>query len=105
MGGTRDVPYFLVCNAACVVCVVTLAGCKLTVRPSRVGTDAAAVAFAWANTFEAGVEAIKFYGGADVGYRTMLDALLPASAALKSALTSGSAPMDALAAAVSHVTI
>ena len=33
--------------------------------------------------FIQGVEAIQFYGGAQAGYRTMLDALLPASAALQ----------------------
>ena len=32
--------------------------------------------------FKAFVAAIKFYGGADRGYRTMLDALLPAVDAL-----------------------
>lgn len=32
--------------------------------------------------FEAGVEAVSFYGGAQVGSRTMLDALVPAAAAL-----------------------
>jgi dihydroxyacetone kinase len=33
----------------------------------------------WPAAFAAGVAAVKFYGGADVGYRTMLDALLPAA--------------------------
>mmetsp|Transcript_21554 Transcript_21554/g.30882 ORF Transcript_21554/g.30882 Transcript_21554/m.30882 type:complete len:514 (+) Transcript_21554:235-1776(+) len=36
----------------------------------------------WALALQAGVDAIKFYGGADVGMRTMLDALVPAVAVL-----------------------
>ena len=37
----------------------------------------------------AGVDKIMFYGGAKAGNRTMLDAILPASEALRSALVSG----------------
>ncbi|KAJ7542479.1 hypothetical protein O6H91_10G108400 [Diphasiastrum complanatum] len=37
----------------------------------------------WLAAFEAAVAAVSTYGGASAGYRTMLDALLPASAALK----------------------
>lgn len=37
----------------------------------------------WSKGFIAGVEAIRRYGGADRGMRTMLDALLPASQALR----------------------
>lgn len=37
----------------------------------------------WIGSLEAGVNAIKYYGGADVGMRTMLDALVPAVEGLK----------------------
>jgi 2-keto-3-deoxy-6-phosphogluconate aldolase len=37
----------------------------------------------WIQAFEKGIQAIKFYGGADVGMRTMLDALIPALDQLK----------------------
>jgi len=38
---------------------------------------------AGADSLEASVAAISNYGGASAGYRTMLDALIPASAVLK----------------------
>jgi hypothetical protein len=37
----------------------------------------------WIIAYEKGIEAIKFYGGADIGMRTMLDALVPALLQLK----------------------
>ena len=40
----------------------------------------------WSLAFEAGVEAMMKYGGAKRGDRTMLDALLPASEALRLAI-------------------
>ena len=42
----------------------------------------AAADAAWRPAFVAGVDAIQYYGGAEQGYRTMLDALLPAKRAL-----------------------
>lgn len=41
----------------------------------------------WASALQAGVEAMMFYGGASVGMRTMLDALVPACAALSAGAT------------------
>lgn len=43
----------------------------------------------WAAAFAAGVAAVQKYGGAGPGYRTMLDALLPAQHALQDALQQG----------------
>ncbi|KAF8674378.1 hypothetical protein HU200_048209 [Digitaria exilis] len=37
----------------------------------------------WANALQASIDAISRYGGARVGYRTMLDALIPASEILR----------------------
>jgi dihydroxyacetone kinase len=39
----------------------------------------------WSDALSAGVEAMSFYGGASVGMRTMLDALVPAVAAFSAA--------------------
>ena len=36
----------------------------------------------WRAAFHEGVQAVKFYGGAREGYRTMLDALCPADEAI-----------------------
>lgn len=46
---------------------------------------------ALAQAAQAGLDAIQHYGGARPGDRTMLDALAPATAALKKALTQGAA--------------
>ena len=50
-----------------------------------------------ADAAEAGLEAIQHYGGARPGSRTMLDALAPATAALKHSLTQGKQHMISLA--------
>jgi dihydroxyacetone kinase len=55
---------------------------------------------AWADAFQAGVDAVSELGGARPGDRTMLDALHPACAAVQDALTSGAAPREALARGV-----
>merc|ERR1712216_835713 len=54
---------------------------------------------AWSGAFLAGCEAIQFYGGAERGYRTMLDALLPAADALKAGDSLTAAAKAAMAGA------
>jgi dihydroxyacetone kinase len=57
----------------------------------------------WARALEKGVEAVKFYGGASVGMRTMLDALSPAVDVIRTAGAASVAaalPKDLLLAAV-----
>jgi len=54
----------------------------------------------WAQASGAGCEGIMALGGARPGDRTMLDALAPASDALRAALAEGRPPRDALSAAV-----
>ena len=54
----------------------------------------------WAAALQAGAEGIKEVGGADVGDRTMLDALVPMGDTLAERLAAGDAPAAALAAAV-----
>jgi dihydroxyacetone kinase len=56
---------------------------------------------AWADAFAAGSARVGAVGGAAVGERTMLDALVPASEALASALRAGRSMPDALDAAAS----
>lgn len=51
------------------------------------GAAAEAEEAEWAFALQAGVEAMMFYGGASVGMRTMLDALVPACAALSAGAT------------------
>jgi dihydroxyacetone kinase len=54
----------------------------------------------WAEALKAGAAGIAELGGAAVGDRTMLDALIPASEILTAALHAGQAPMAALNATV-----
>ncbi|XP_057514249.1 putative 3,4-dihydroxy-2-butanone kinase isoform X2 [Actinidia eriantha] len=49
----------------------------------------------WANALEAAIAAVSKYGGARAGYRTLLDALIPASLVLKERLVAGDDPADA----------
>ncbi|KAK3014448.1 hypothetical protein RJ639_010006 [Escallonia herrerae] len=49
----------------------------------------------WADALEAAIAAVSKYGGARAGYRTLLDALIPASSVLKERLTAGDDPADA----------
>ncbi|CAN6303760.1 unnamed protein product [Urochloa humidicola] len=52
----------------------------------------------WAVALEASVAAVSKYGGASTGYRTMLDALIPASTVLKQRLKAGEDPVTAFIA-------
>jgi dihydroxyacetone kinase len=49
----------------------------------------------WSAAFETAVAAVSKYGGASAGYRTLLDALIPASTTLKEKLASGEDPLKA----------
>ncbi len=55
---------------------------------------------AWARALRAGADGIREVGGAEVGDRTMLDALVPLADTLAAALDDGADPTDALARAV-----
>ena len=48
-----------------------------------------------AKAIQGGIDAVSKYGGAKEGYRTMLDALYPASREFQKALNGGSSPLDA----------
>ncbi|XP_029439053.1 triokinase/FMN cyclase isoform X3 [Rhinatrema bivittatum] len=55
---------------------------------------------AWAAAMDAGIEAMKRYGGADTGDRTMLDSLYPAAQELHALRSPGADAMQVLARAV-----
>ncbi|XP_012852771.1 PREDICTED: putative 3,4-dihydroxy-2-butanone kinase [Erythranthe guttata] len=49
----------------------------------------------WAAAFEAAIAAVSKYGGAKAGYRTLLDALIPAFSVLKEKLVAGEDSVEA----------
>jgi dihydroxyacetone kinase len=55
---------------------------------------------AWSAALQAATDGVREVGGAEVGDRTMVDALAPAAKALTAALAAGDSGQDALAAAV-----
>ncbi|MEU8231178.1 dihydroxyacetone kinase subunit DhaL [Actinoplanes sp. NPDC048967] len=55
---------------------------------------------AWSAALRAGTDGVREVGGAEVGDRTMVDALAPAAEAMAAALRDGGSGRDALAAAV-----
>ncbi|WVZ60301.1 hypothetical protein U9M48_010346 [Paspalum notatum var. saurae] len=79
MGGTTGILYDILCKAA----YASLKDTK-TVEAKH-----------WANALQASISAISKYGGAREGYRTMLDALIPASRILRERLEAGDDPLDA----------
>ncbi|XP_066400170.1 putative 3,4-dihydroxy-2-butanone kinase [Miscanthus floridulus] len=82
MGGTSGILYDILCKAA-----------YASLKQSSTVT-----ANKWADALEASVAAVSKYGGASAGYRTMLDALIPASAVLKQRLEAGDDPVTAFIA-------
>ncbi|ODT98704.1 MAG: dihydroxyacetone kinase subunit L [Planctomycetes bacterium SCN 63-9] len=59
-------------------------------------------AISWVQAFQAGAAGIAEIGGASVGDRTMLDALIPASEAMAAALQAGNTPLSALGEGVAE---
>ncbi|GJP44461.1 hypothetical protein CLOM_g8046 [Closterium sp. NIES-68] len=86
MGGTSGVIYDIFCRSA-------------YVKLRELAGSAQPIPAHWAAAFEAAVSAVSLYGGAQAGYRTMLDALLPAAATLSQKVKAGEPPAAALAAA------
>ncbi|XP_068662021.1 putative 3,4-dihydroxy-2-butanone kinase [Aristolochia californica] len=78
MGGTSGIIYDIFCKAAYV---------KLKENNSPVVT-----AQQWADALEAAIAAVSKYGGAMAGYRTLLDALIPALDVLREQLLAGDNP-------------
>ncbi|RLN16372.1 putative 3,4-dihydroxy-2-butanone kinase [Panicum miliaceum] len=82
MGGTSGILYDILFKAA-----------YASLKQSRTVT-----ANEWADALEASVAAVSKYGGASVGYRTLLDALIPASTVMKQRLKAGEDPVTAFIA-------
>ncbi|PKI71726.1 hypothetical protein CRG98_007859, partial [Punica granatum] len=81
MGGTSGIIYNILCKAAYA---------RLKARP-----ESAVTAKQWAEALKAAISAVSKYGGAGEGYRTMLDALIPACTVLKERLGAGDDPVTA----------
>ncbi|KAL9337459.1 hypothetical protein Peur_069228 [Populus x canadensis] len=82
MGGTSGIIYTIFCKAACA---------KL-----KANTQSVVTSKQWAEALEASIAAVSKYGGASAGFRTLLDALIPASAVLQERLNAGDDPCIAL---------
>ncbi|KAM0842759.1 hypothetical protein ACQ4PT_058156 [Festuca glaucescens] len=82
MGGTSGILYDILCKAA-----------YTSLKENKTIT-----AYEWADALEASIAAVSKYGGASAGYRTMLDALIPASTVLKQSLQAGDDPVTAFIA-------
>ncbi|KAI4365805.1 hypothetical protein MLD38_021760 [Melastoma candidum] len=81
IGGTSGIIYNIFCKAAYA---------KLKMSMGSIPTPKE-----WAIALEAAISAVSTYGGAKAGYRTMLDALIPASEVLKEKLDVGVDPPTA----------
>lgn len=81
MGGTSGIIYTIFCKAAY---TNLKSGSLDDITPRN-----------WAEALEASIAAISKYGGATAGYRTLLDALIPASEVLRKKLDAGENPITA----------
>ncbi|KAF6150762.1 hypothetical protein GIB67_020845 [Kingdonia uniflora] len=81
MGGTSGIMYNIFCAAAYA---------KL-----KDNTNSVVTCKQWADALDTAISKISKYGGALKGYRTMLDALIPAASVLRWELDSGADPISA----------
>ncbi|KAB5531732.1 hypothetical protein DKX38_018402 [Salix brachista] len=81
MGGTSGIIYTIFCKAAC--------------AQLKANTQTPVTSKQWAEALEASISAVSKYGGASAGFRTLLDALIPASAVLQERLNAGDDPCTA----------
>ncbi|KAL5545123.1 hypothetical protein UlMin_008907 [Ulmus minor] len=81
MGGTSGIIYSIFCKAA----YAKLKASPQSDVPSK----------KWVEALEASIAAVSKYGGACAGYRTLLDALIPASTVLQERLNAGDDPVTA----------
>ncbi|KAJ6760125.1 TRIOKINASE/FMN CYCLASE [Salix purpurea] len=81
MGGTSGIIYTIFCKAAC--------------AHLKANTQSVVTSKQWAEALEVSIAAVSKYGGAGAGFRTLLDALIPASAVLQERLNAGDDPCTA----------
>ncbi|KAK2367604.1 Dihydroxyacetone kinase [Trifolium repens] len=81
MGGTSGIIYSILCKAAC--------------AQLKTSSHSAITSKQWVEALAAAIAAVTKYGGAKAGYRTLLDALIPALSSLEERLNSGDDPVTA----------
>ncbi|CAO2823314.1 unnamed protein product [Amaranthus hypochondriacus] len=81
MGGTSGIIYDILFKAAYAELKSTG---RCTITPKE-----------WASALQAAIAAVSKYGGASAGYRTLLDALIPAAEVLQERLNAGDDPVNA----------
>ncbi|XAR53155.1 Glycerone kinase [Bertholletia excelsa] len=81
MGGTSGIIYDIFCKAA--------------YTQLKENSHSVVTPMQWADALEAAIAAVSKYGGASAGYRTMLDALIPALSVLRERLSAGDDPTEA----------
>ncbi|CAN1201086.1 Putative 3,4-dihydroxy-2-butanone kinase [Linum perenne] len=81
MGGTSGIIYTILAKAA--------------YASLKANTHSAVTSKQWGEALEASITAVSKYGGASAGYRTLLDALIPASEVLQQRLRAGDDPITA----------
>ncbi|KAF8089486.1 hypothetical protein N665_0505s0036 [Sinapis alba] len=81
MGGTSGIIYNLLCKAA--------------YAELKANTESEVTPKYWSEALKASIASVSKYGGATAGYRTMLDALIPASQVLEEKLSAGENPISA----------
>ncbi|XP_057545361.1 putative 3,4-dihydroxy-2-butanone kinase [Amaranthus tricolor] len=81
MGGTSGIIYDILFKAAYAELKSTG---QCTITPKE-----------WASALQAAIAAVSKYGGASAGYRTLLDALIPAAEILQERLNAGDDPVNA----------
>ncbi|KAJ0264328.1 hypothetical protein HA466_0027000 [Hirschfeldia incana] len=81
MGGTSGIIYNLLCKAA--------------YAELKANTESKVTPKYWSEALKASIASVSKYGGATAGYRTMLDALIPASQVLEEKLSAGVDPISA----------
>ncbi|KMZ70451.1 Glycerone kinase, Triokinase [Zostera marina] len=79
MGGTSGILYVILCKAAY----------------TKLKENSSVTSKQWVEALEASIAAVSKYGGAGAGFRTMLDALIPALTVLKERLDAGDNPFTA----------
>ncbi|CAF2100784.1 putative 3,4-dihydroxy-2-butanone kinase [Brassica napus] len=81
MGGTSGIIYNLLCKAA--------------YAELKANTESKVTPKYWSKALKSSIASVSKYGGATAGYRTMLDALIPASQVLEEKLSAGEDPICA----------
>ncbi|KAG7656842.1 DhaK domain [Arabidopsis suecica] len=81
MGGTSGIIYNLLCKAA--------------YAELKANSQSETTSKHWSEALKSSISAVSKYGGATAGYRTMLDALIPASKVLEEKLSVGEDPIAA----------